>query len=409
MLSAASKPYIDASVPVLREHGVAITTAFYHNLFVEYPELKNLFNMSNQANGTQQQSLAAAVFAYAANISNPEVLTPVISRIVHKHVSLGILPEHYPIVGRHLLGAIKEVLGDAATQSLLDAWAEAYGLLADTLIAYEKALYERLPVAPGYLTKLKVKNVRQESTLVRSFELASMDGIPLTAFKPGQYVSVAIDLPNGTRQLRQYSLSAAPSQPHYRITVKRESHLSENPAENLADSPAGQVSNWLHDNLELDDALLVSQPSGDFMPEVGLDETIALISGGVGITPMISTLRHLAEVNPLQKVIFAHAAQSKNHHSHTEDVLQASQLMPNLQVINFFNEIDTEHSSSENEFYGLMHLKHFPEWDKGNAKFYLCGPANFMKSMKQQLLENGVVPSHIFKEVFGPDLLTDLI
>jgi nitric oxide dioxygenase len=401
MLSAASKPYIDASVPVLRQHGVAITTAFYHNLFVEYPELKNLFNMGNQAQGTQQQSLAAAVFAYAANISNLEVLTPVISRIVHKHVSLGILPAHYPIVGRHLLGAIKEVLGDAATQPLLDAWAEAYGLLADTLIAYEKTHYERSPVAPGYLTKLKVKNVRQQSELVRSFELTSVDGMPLTGFKPGQYVSVAIDLPNGTRQLRQYSLSAAPSQPHYRITVKRESYQ--------ADTPAGQVSNWLHDNLELDDTLLVSQPSGDFTPQVELDETIALISGGVGITPMVSTLRHLAEVNPLQKVIFAHAAQSKNHHSHTEDILQAIQLMPNLQVINFFNEIDTEHSSSENEFYGLMHLKHFPEWDKDNAKFYLCGPVNFMKSMREQLLENGVAHKHIIKEVFGPDLLSDLI
>lgn len=401
MLSAASKPYIDASVPVLREHGVAITTAFYHNLFVEYPELKNLFNMGNQAQGTQQQSLAAAVFAYAANISNPEVLTPVISRIVHKHVSLGILPEHYPIVGRHLLGAIKEVLGDAATQPLLDAWAEAYGLLADTLISYEKALYERLPVAPGYLTKLKVKNVRQESTLVRSFELTSMDGMPLTAFKPGQYVSVAIDLPNGTRQLRQYSLSAAPSQPHYRITVKRESYQ--------ADTPSGQVSNWLHDNLELDDTLLVGQPSGDFIPKVGLDETIALISGGVGITPMVSTLRHLAEVNPLQKVIFAHATQSKNHHSHTEDIMQASQLMPNLKVVNFFMDVDSESSCLENEFHGFMHLKHFPEWEIGNVKFYLCGPVNFMKSIREQLLEKGVEHKHIVKEVFGPDLLSDLI
>jgi nitric oxide dioxygenase len=401
MLSAVSKPYIDASVPVLREHGVAITTAFYHNLFVEYPALKNLFNMGNQANGAQQQSLAAAVFAYAANISNPEVLTPVISRIVHKHVSLGILPVHYPIVGRHLLGAIKEVLGDAATQPLLDAWAEAYGLLADTLIAYEKALYERSPVAPGYLTKLKVKNVRQESELVRSFELAAIDGMPLTTFKSGQYVSIAIDLPNGTRQLRQYSLSAEPSQPHYRITVKRESHQ--------ADTPSGQVSNWLHDNLALDDTLLVGQPSGDFMPEVEADETIALISGGVGITPMISTLRHLAEVNPLQKVIFAHAAQSKNHHSHTKDILHASQLMPNLKVINFFNEIDTEFNRSENEFYGHMHLKHFPEWQAGNAKFYLCGPVNFMQAMKNQLLANGVEQKHIVKEVFGPDLLSDLI
>ncbi len=405
MLSTFSKPYIDASVPVLREHGIAITTAFYHNLFVEYPELKNLFNMGNQAQGTQQQSLAAAVFAYAANISNPEVLTPVISRIVHKHVSLGILPEHYPIVGRHLLGAIKEVLGDTVTQPLLDAWAEAYGLLADTLISYEKALYEKSSVAPGYLTKLKVKNVRQESELVRSFELASIDGMPLTVFKSGQYVSVAIDLPNGTRQLRQYSLSAAPSQPHYRITVKRESHLSEN----LADTPSGQVSNWLHDNLALNDTLLVGQPSGDFTPEAEANETIGLISGGVGITPMVSTLLNFAEVNPLQEVIFAHAAQSKKHHSHTEDVLHATQLMPNLKVINFFMDVDNENISSENEFHGYMHLKHFPEWDKRNTKFYLCGPVNFMKSITEQLMENGVERKHIFKEVFGPDLLSDLI
>ncbi len=401
MLSAVSKPYIDASVPVLREHGVAITTAFYHNLFVEYPELKNLFNMGNQAQGTQQQSLAAAVFAYAANISNPEVLTPVISRIVHKHVSLGILPEHYPIVGRHLLGAIKEVLGEAATQPLLDAWAEAYGLLADTLIAYEKAIYERSPVAPGYLTKLKVKKVKQESELVRSFELVSIDGMPLTAFKSGQYVSIAIDFPNGTRQLRQYSLSAAPSQSHYRITVKRESHL--------ADKPAGQISNWLHDNLALNDTLLVGQPSGDFTPEADANETIVLISGGVGITPMVSTLLHLAEVNPLQKVIFAHATQSKKHYSHTEDILHATQLMPNLKVINFFMDVDNESKGTENEFYGRMHLKHFPEWETGKAKFYLCGPVDFMKSMREQLLENGLEHKHIFKEVFGPDLLSELI
>jgi nitric oxide dioxygenase len=122
MLSAQSKPYIDASVPVLRQHGVSITTVFYRNLFNEYPELTNIFNMGNQAQGLQQQSLAAAVFAYAANIENADILAPVISRIVHKHVSLGVLPDHYPIVGWHLLGAIKEVLKDAATQPLLDAW-----------------------------------------------------------------------------------------------------------------------------------------------------------------------------------------------------------------------------------------------------------------------------------------------
>ena len=78
MISSASRPYIDASVPVLREHGLAITTTFYRSMFEAHPELKNLFNMGNQANGVQQQSLASAVFAYAANIGNAGALGPVV-------------------------------------------------------------------------------------------------------------------------------------------------------------------------------------------------------------------------------------------------------------------------------------------------------------------------------------------
>ena len=106
LISASARPYIDASVPVLREHGVTITRTFYKNMFEEHPELTNLFNMGNQASGAQQQSLAAAVFAYAANIDNAAALGPVVNRIVHKHASIGIRADHYPIVGRHLLGAI---------------------------------------------------------------------------------------------------------------------------------------------------------------------------------------------------------------------------------------------------------------------------------------------------------------
>jgi nitric oxide dioxygenase len=96
MLSAQAQPCIEASAPVLREHGVTITRTFYKNRFAAHPELTNLFNRGNQANGSQQQSLAAAVFAYAAHNADAQVLTPVVKRIVHKHVTVGIKPEHYP-------------------------------------------------------------------------------------------------------------------------------------------------------------------------------------------------------------------------------------------------------------------------------------------------------------------------
>ena len=118
MLSATARPYIDASIAVLRQHGHTISQRFYQSMFAAHPELNNLFNLGNQASGAQPQSLAASVLAYASHIDQPDALAPVPERIVHKHAAVGITPAHYPIVGRHLLGAIQEVLGEAASPAL---------------------------------------------------------------------------------------------------------------------------------------------------------------------------------------------------------------------------------------------------------------------------------------------------
>ncbi|MEO6117512.1 MAG: NO-inducible flavohemoprotein [Methylotenera sp.] len=401
MLSEAARPYIQASVPVLREHGLAITSTFYRNLFNAHPELNNLFNMGNQAQGVQQQSLAAAVFAYAANIDNLDVLTPVVSRIVHKHASLGIKAEHYPIVGHHLLGAIKETLGDAATEPLLEAWAEAYTMLADTLIAEEKRLYAESGVADGELSEFIVTQITQQSELVMSFLLTPADGKPLPAFQPGQYISVAVNFPDGTRQLRQYSLSDAPDKPYLRISVKREDAKDE--------SPSGQVSNWLHDHLKLNDRLQISQPFGDFTPDITSADPIVLISAGVGITPMMSTLNQLAISRPLHEVIFVHAARSKSHHSHTDDLDFAIEKMPNLKVVSFYNSVDAAGDFPDYVKEGEMQLAHLPTWDLNKTNIYLCGPTGFMQKQWQTLLDAGVPKNRLYKEVFGPDLLENLM
>lgn len=400
MLSQASRPYIAASVPVLREHGVAITTVFYRNMFNEHPELKNLFNMGNQAQGIQQQSLAAAVFAYAANIDNAAALQPVISRIAHKHVSLGIKPEQYSIVGKHLLGAIKEVLGDAATTELLDAWAEAYWLLADVLIAEEKALYEKANVAAGELREMQVVRVSQESELVKSFTLIPADGKPLLDFHPGQYISVAVDFSDGRRQLRQYSLSDAPGLPYYRISVKREPGGEA--------QPLGQVSNWLHNNISVNDTLLVSAPFGDFNPDVASDLPLVLLSAGVGITPMISVLNHLSQTQPERQVIFAHATHSASRHSHLADLETAKATMPNLRAVTFYEDLEPHESGTRNVLGGRMQVAKLPDWAREQAKVYMCGPVAFMRKQWQELLAAGVPEQLLHKEVFGPDLLENM-
>src|SRR5690606_38078999 len=309
---AASRPYIDASVPVLREHGLTIPKVFYQDLFENHPRLRNTFSAGNQASGAPQQSLASAVLADAANIDKAAALAPHVSRIVHKHVSLGITAAYYPIVGHHLLGAIKKVLGDAATPELIEAWAEAYGLLAKALIEEESKLYAEAGIIPGALFNMRVTEISKESELVKSFTMVPLDGVALPSFKPGQYVSVAVQLPSGMRQLRQYSLSDAPDRQHLRISVKREVADDE--------TPAGEVSNWLHDNVEVGSLLQVSKPFGDFLPETESDEPIVLLSAGIGITPMISTLNRIAEKSPKRRVIFAHAARRQEHHPHRADL-----------------------------------------------------------------------------------------
>ena len=397
MISSTSRPYIDASVPILREHGLDITKIFYANLFAELPELTNLFNMGNQANGAQQQSLASAVFAYAANIDNPGALGPVVSRIVHKHVSIGVRAEHYPIVGRHLLAAIAEVLGDAATPPLLAAWEEAYGALANIFIAAEKDMYAQAEAEPGQTRPMTVVAVTQESIDVLSITLTPADGTPAPAFMAGQYLSCHVDLDDRTHQIRQYSLSDAPVGNTLRISVKRE-HDGVN-------RPAGAVSNWIHRNLKPGMELAVSNPYGDFTPDSESNDPIVLLSAGVGITPMIATLNRIVQVNPARYVIFAHAARNAQHHAHRDDIAAAQKRMPNLQVITFYEESAGEVGVKD----GLMNAARLPSWPRSETDVYMCGPIGFMQEQWKQLLALGVPAAKLHREVFGPEALDHLL
>lgn len=390
MISDASRPYIDASVPVLRQHGLTITRLFYQNMLGAHPELTRIFNMGNQANGAQQQSLASAVFAYAANIGNPGALGPVVNRIVHKHVSVGIRAEHYPIVGHHLLGAIAATLGDAATEPLLEAWKEAYNSLAKLLIAAEAEMYSTAGIQPGETRPMRVTEVVRESENVMSFRFVPADDKPLPAFRAGQYVSVAVDLPDGRHQLRQYSLSDAPGKDSLRISVKREDGVDE--------TPAGMVSNWLHRNVKAGSILQVSHPFGEFNPDTEGDQPIVLLSAGIGITPMVAALKRIAEVNPQRRVIFAYAARDSTHHPLREEVGAVKDAMPNLALVTFYEDAQ-----------GRMDVNKLPSWPREEANVWLCGPHKFMQAQWLSLLHLGVPAARLHREVFGPELLDHLL
>lgn len=144
MLNQKTIDIVKSTVPVLKSNGVEITTTFYKLLFNSNPEVKAMFDMSKQESGAQPKALAGVVLAAAQNIDNLSILLPAVQKIAQKHVALNVKAEHYPIVGANLLEAIKVVLGDAATDEIINAWGEAYGVIAQVFIDVEAELYSKL-------------------------------------------------------------------------------------------------------------------------------------------------------------------------------------------------------------------------------------------------------------------------
>ena len=238
MLSENTIELVKSTIPLLEDAGPAITEHFYQRLFSHHPELQNIFNMSNQVNGRQQFALFSAIAAFAKHIDQPEVLTAVSERIAHKHASLLVQPEHYPIVGTHLLATLRELAPQAFTSEIEQAWSEAYQLMADLFIGRERQLYRQAEQKVGGWEGTREFSVAEkyaESSLVTSFIFKPVDGQPVADYLPGQYLGIKVmDGELVYAEIRQYSLSDKANGESYRISVKREA--GERP---------GQVSNYL--------------------------------------------------------------------------------------------------------------------------------------------------------------------
>jgi nitric oxide dioxygenase len=400
MLSPKTIEIIKSTVPVLEVHGTAITKRFYEMLFTNHPELLNIFNHANQKQGRQQNALAGAVYAAAANIDNLAAIIPVVKQIGHKHRSLGILPEHYPIVGETLLAAIKDVLGDAATDEIINAWAEAYGVISGAFIGIEQGMYEEAAVQAGGWTGFRnfvVDKKVQESDVITSFYLKPQDGQAIASYLPGQYLSLKLENIPGEKNthIRQYSLSDAPGKGYYRISVKREGGTET--------IPAGVVTNYLHDEVQEGDVLPISAPAGDFTLDTSKDIPLVLLSGGVGLTPMLSMLNTVVTAQPGRNVTFIHAAINSDVHALRGEV---EQVAANNDAVTayFVYEKPTDEDRAENHFHKEGYIDH--AWLQSvvgkESDFYFCGPLPFMKAINRGLKQWGVTGDNIHFEFFGP-------
>ncbi|KMQ65529.1 dihydropteridine reductase [Chryseobacterium angstadtii] len=397
-MNSNQKKLVKSTVPVLQTNGTDLTRHFYTRMFKHHPELKNLFNMSNQASGKQQHALAGAVLAYAEHIENPEVLINVLKSIGNKHVSLNITPEQYDIVGHHLVSSIKEVLEEAATDDLIEAWTEAYNELAQIMISIEADLYESNVKKEGGWKGWRtfiISEIIEESSEVKSFYLKPKDQRPIADYLPGQYLSVKLFIPGlGHEQARQYSLSSAFNPEYYRISVKRE---------NNGNAPDGVVSNVLH-RKKAGDEIWVSAPSGVFHAGVESNQPLVLISGGIGVTPLLSMLETNKKRLQENTTVWLHSCRNEKVHAFKEQIDLLNRDNEWLTTHIFYETLAQNGNDSVKEGrIDLAELKDEVLID--DAKYYICGPEVFIKVQYNSLIKLGVAQEDILYEEFGPQLL----
>lgn len=393
MLSPTSLAIVRETLPAVGGAVPEITTVFYGKLFADHPTLlSDLFNRGNQATGAQQQALAGSIARFASLVvNNPgQDPGPMLARIAHKHASLGITADQYEIVHTYLFAAIADVLGPAVTPEVAAAWDELYWLMARTLIGLESGLYRDagLDAGPSW-QPWEVLARHEETADVVSFVLRPTAG-DTPAFQPGQYVSVAVTLPDGARQIRQYSLSSAPHRAARRITVKRvRGHAG----------PDGEVSNWLHANVVAGDVLTLSNPYGNVVADTG-NAPLLLASAGIGCTPVISIVDDLVATSPTRQVIVVHADRSLADHPLREDLHRSIRELPNARTYVWYEHA---HPGWPPDRTGLADLRDVELPD--NVQAYLCGPVPFIASVRRQLADRGVPATAIRYELFGPDLI----
>jgi len=401
MLTASQVAVIKQTIPLLQENGEVLTRHFYERMFRENPEVLAFFNPAHQKAGSQQRALASAICAYAQHIETPELLTDAVELIAQKHASLGIQPEHYPIVGENLLASIREVLGEGATPEIIDAWAAAYGVLADIFINREQQIYGQQKVDFGWtgFKRFVVKKREAASDNIVSLYLVAEDGLPVHAHQPGQYITVRLSPFGGEPVMRNYSLSNRPGAEYYRISVKRELAMADG-------APDGICSNYLHDQVQEGDVLELAPPCGEFTlkPNTEAEHPLVLIAGGVGITPLLSMLHAALEEQRGREIIFIQCALNNTVRPFATELSALERDYPNLTTHVRLSEpthIDRQQGDHNSE--GLLDADLLAQLlGQRHAEFYLCGPTPMLKHTWQILKARGTEDADIHFEFFGP-------
>lgn len=386
---------VEATAPAVAAAGPQLTAAFYKRMFGNNPELKDVFNMAHQRDLAQPKALFNAVVAYATHLRDLGALGPAVEKIAQKHASFNIKPDQYQIVGYNLLKTIEVELNPG--QDVLDEWGKAYEQLAQIFIAREEQIYAEVEGRAGGWRPTRPFTVTEKeavSDLITRFRLVPADGKPVVAHTPGRYLAIFARHPSMPYQeIRQYSIVSPPNEHYYEVAIKRHDQ--------------GQVSRYMTDVVHVGDQLQLAPPYGDFVLDVpeSAATPIALISGGVGLTPMLSMLRSLAAAKSANPIYWVHSAHNSRVRAFADEVREIQAVaLPQLKTYNWLSEVTpADKEGVDYDFQGHIDLAKVPPLCADPAtRYYFVGPEGFMHNVEKQLKTHNVAQDRIHYECFGP-------
>lgn len=377
MLSEREKDVVKETVPVLQDKGVEITSNFYARMFKQHPELKNMFNQTNQQRGLQSTALAQSVLAAAVNIDHLEAILPVVKEIAYKHCALQVPPAGYDIVGENLIAAIKEVVGLDDDHEIIKTWKKAYQEIADIFISVEKDIYKDM-LWDGF-QPFKVETIEQVSSDIKAFTVSSGE-YDLSQFVPGQYITV--DVGNEKMPYR--------AKRHYSIVKGDKNHLTFAVKRDVTTEHEGEVSTILHDEFQEGDNINLTAPVGPFhVVEKGNRQLF--LGSGIGVTPLVSMFNEVVNDNGEARFI------------------QVTNDMDDAPFSSLLTAIANENTQATYDLYdknknGYIGSEQLKQWIDNDTEIYVCGGKSFIQSMIKALKELNIDESKIHYETFIPKL-----
>lgn len=376
MVSKQEVETIHSTVPILQDKGVEITANFYGRLFEAHPELRDVFNQPNQNRGLQSTALATAVLAAAQHIEDLSPIVPVVLPVAHKHCGLQVMPGHYPIVGENLLAAIMDVTGLKADDPIIETWGKAYGEIADAFIGIEKDIYANM--AWDGFKPFEVLEVRQETGIIKSFTVKS-DDVDSISYKAGQYITVDVKVPSLPYRAKR----------HYSIVKVEGNKLTFAVRKEDLDGNRGEVSTYLHEEINAGDTISLSAPVGVFGLK-NTDKSQLFIGSGIGVTPLFPMFKETAAANA--DTLFIQAADDANNVTFETELKEIAEA----------DNADLHVHLRDSE--GYLMSEELKSFIKENQEIYVCGGSSFIQSIVKELGKAGVDKSRIHYEIFIPRL-----